>query len=486
METLTYLPSFRRRLLRKSGGILVMALGLAGLAAWLMAYVWINQMARLPLQNEAQLVAHVILQGGELQIEAYYWDEPHHRLLERHIDPFFLQVFDAKGRLLRQSDNIALLGAPYPQTLLHPPVAQEPFWQPLRTFRIGSHTLYYVVYPLYDAQQRYLGALQLARLEPGFLALYRQTALGIGLIWVVLSGLTLLLLALSSQRVLRPLHQLTQATAALSADRLHEPIRIQGPLDRETALLLSALNDLLRRLHEAFDELRRFTANASHELKTPLTILRGQAELALRRPRSAEHYRETLHNILRQTEHLTTLVEHLLLLSRLDQPETPFSFTPVDLSALVAQELEPFRARAATRGIALTASLDPKAQTMGVATLLKEVVRNVLDNALKYTPKGTIEVTVIRSGTQVVLEVRDTGVGIPPEALPHITERFYRVPSTAAGVEGHGLGLALVARIVTLHNGVLGFASQVGQGTIVRVTLPALAIAIPDPQPIDT
>ncbi|MDQ7039978.1 MAG: HAMP domain-containing sensor histidine kinase [Rhodothermus sp.] len=478
MKAPSLYPSFHRRLLVQSGGTLIAALALLGVLTWVAAYGWINEMARLPLRNEVKLVASRIIRDGRLVVDAYYWDEPHHQLLERHVDPYFLQVFNAEGRLIRQSANIALLSDRYPEVLLHAPRAHEPFWQPLQTFYLDAHRLYFMVFPLRDAAGRYLGAIQLARFDPGFVDLYRQLAIGIFLSWTLLSGLILMLLAISSRRVLRPLHELTRATAALSPERLHKPLRLTSPLDRETAQLTATLNDLLRRLHQAFDELQRFTANAAHELKTPLALLHAQAELALRRPRSADSYRTTLQQILQQTEQMTILVQHLLLLSRLDQPDTSFSFTPVNFSELVAREQELFAARAGMQGVTLAASLAPEARLYGIEPLLQELIRNVLDNAVKYTPRGRIDVVVQKTDTDVLFEVRDTGVGIPREALPHVTERFYRVPSTAIGTEGHGLGLSLVARIVTLHQGQLEIDSQPGQGTTVRVRLPALPVSV--------
>jgi len=219
--------------------------------------------------------------------------------------------------------------------------------------------------------------------------------------------------------------------------------------------------------------LRRFTANAAHELKTPLAILHGQAELALRRPRSTDSYRATLRQIRQQTEQMTALVQHLLLLSRLDQPTASFPFAPVDFSELVAREQAFFASRAQARGIVLTASVAPGVRVYGVETLLQEVFRNVLDNAVKYTPQGQIDVAVSTTDTHILFEVRDTGIGIPRAALPYVTERFYRVPQTAPHVEGHGLGLALVARIVMLHQGQLEIDAEPGQGTTVRIMLPA-------------
>ncbi len=477
-------PSFLSRLLVQSGGTLIAALALLGLLAWVAAYGWINEMARLPLRNEIQLVASRIVRDNHLDVDAYYWDEPHHRLLERHVDPYFLQVFDAEGHLIRQSANIRLLSDRYPEVLLHAPAKHEPFWKPLQIFQVGTRRLYYLVYPLQDASGRYLGALQLARLEPDFVALYHQIAFGVLVSWVLLSGLILALLAASGRRVLRPLHELTRATAALSPEQLHEPIRLTSPLDRETAQLLATLNALLHRLHQAFEELRRFTANAAHELKTPLAILQGQAELALRHPRSTDSYRAALRQILNQTEQMTRLVQHLLLLSRLDQPEAVFPFAPVDFSELVAREQELFATHARTRGVVLTASLAPGARLYGVETLLQEVVRNVLDNAVKYTPQGQIDVVVRATGNHILFEVRDTGIGIPREALPHVTERFYRAPQTAPGIEGHGLGLALVARIVALHQGSLEITSEPGQGTTVYITLPVLPVLVSEPIPM--
>jgi signal transduction histidine kinase len=475
--------TFRRRLVVATGGALALALtALAGLI-WLGAYAWFNHNARHVLRSETEgVLAQIVTPADTLNADGYAWNEPHHRFRGRHVDPFFLQVFDDRGRLLRASDNIDIFPEDaYPARPLVATTQNDGLYDPLRTFRVEEAKLYYTARPIYNDAGEQLGTVQLARTEPGLAALHRQLALflGGGLL-VVLGGLGALIWWVAG-RVLRPLETITASTRTMAPDRLGQRIAVPDEADRETAQLAATLNTLLERIEASFEEMRRFTASAAHELKTPLTVLQGHVDVALRRPRDAEDYQETLRLVRRKIDHLISMVGGLLTLARLDQSEPPRPDEQVDVARLVRAEARSFREAATEQGVAVHAEVSEPAPVCGQAEMLREVVVNLLDNAVKYTPEGRIEVAVHRTEGTVVLTVKDTGVGMDAEERAQATDRFFRATSVnTTGIEGSGLGLALVEQIVRWHGGALDIASAPGEGTTVTVRLPEAANAPSD------
>ena len=218
----------------------------------------------------------------------------------------------------------------------------------------------------------------------------------------------------------------------------------------------------------------RFTANAAHELQTPLTVLRGHVDVALRRPRTAEAYRQTLALLGREIDTLSRMVRSLLVLARLDRDARHLPAGPVDLAALVRTEMSPYAAQAKAQGLDVHQDLPAEAWVCGQPDLLREVVVNLLDNAIKYTHQGQLAVAVTDAPAEVVLAIRDTGIGMEAAEAAHATDRFFRAASASRlDVPGSGLGLALVSQIVARHGGHLRIDSAPGRGTCVQVILPA-------------
>ena len=468
-------PTFRRRLVLATGGALALALTLLAGLIWLGAYAWSNHTARHVLRAETEnVLAQVVAPAGTLDVDAYAWNEPHHRFRGQHVDPFFLQVFDARGRLLRGSDNIEIFPPDaYPKRPLVATTQNDGLYDPLRTLRVADTQLYFTVRPILTEAGKQLGTIQLARTEPGLVALRQRLALllGGGLL-AVLAGLGALI-GWVAGRVLRPLEKITAATRTVSADALGQRLPVPTEADRETAQLAATFNTLLDRLEQSFDEMRRFTASAAHELKTPLTVLQGHVDVALRRPRDADDYQETLALARRKISHLIGMVEGLLTLARLDQADPPEPDARVDMAQLVRAEAPAFEEAAADRDIALSVTADTAAPVCGHAEMLREVVINLMDNAVKYTPAGRVDVRVRRNDEAVTLEVADTGVGMTPAERTQATDRFFRAASVnTVDVAGSGLGLALVDQIVRWHGGTLNIASEPGDGTTVTVRLP--------------
>ena len=240
--------------------------------------------------------------------------------------------------------------------------------------------------------------------------------------------------------------------------------------DGETAALADALNGALARLDDAFSETQRFTANAAHELQTPLTVLRGTVDVALRRDRAPEAYRATLAVLRDEVDGMVRTVRGLLALARLDGGDA-LATEPVDLAAIAEAEAEAVRPLADARGLALDVEARP-AVARAHPDLVRDVVRNLLDNAVKYTPRGGVTVRVSQDGGRVRLVVSDTGPGIAPAHRARVTDRFWRADDVQH-LPGSGLGLALVARITARLGGELAVGESASGGTRVEVVLPA-------------
>lgn len=272
-------------------------------------------------------------------------------------------------------------------------------------------------------------------------------------------------------RSLAPVDRMTRAAQAIEATDLHQRLP-EPPGHDEIGRLARTLNALIARLEAAFARQRQFTADASHELRTPLTIMRGELDVTLRRERDAGEYREALMTVHDEVTRLQDLVADLLLLARNDEP-TPQPTLLVDLSAVAANVVEHLQPLARARDHTLTLAANA-VTVFGVAGDLERLVRNLVENAIRYTPAhGTITLTVRQAGGRALITVADTGPGIDPAALPQLFERFTRADSgrnRAAG--GAGLGLAIAQAIAHRHGGAITVASVMGEGSIFTVTLP--------------
>jgi signal transduction histidine kinase len=287
--------------------------------------------------------------------------------------------------------------------------------------------------------------------------------------------------ALLTDRVLSRMRRMTQAAGRIGAQTLSERLPAAG--NDEFSELAGTFNAMLGRLESAFEQQcrlveqqRRFTADASHELKTPLTIIKGNTSMALSGPLSAADYRQSMQEIDRAADAMRHLVQDLLLLARSDSGQ--LARDPVEL--LLREVLEQAVAAVAPHAAAirLTVSDDTLAVT-GNEDELARVFTNLLDNAVHATPLGgTIAVTARCEDGIAVVTVADTGAGIAPQHLPHLGERFYRVDSARARAGGGtGLGLSICRSILDAHGGGMTFTSAIGKGTTVLITLPAVPAA---------
>ncbi|HVV45131.1 MAG TPA: ATP-binding protein [Bryobacteraceae bacterium] len=273
-----------------------------------------------------------------------------------------------------------------------------------------------------------------------------------------------------SRRALIPVDEITAAARAISIENLAS--RLPAPeTGDELERLVNAWNATLARLESAVSSLSRFAADASHELRTPVAVIRTCAELALHRDREPDAYRDALCEIAAESARMTQLVEDLLFLARRDARGEGMALTRVDLCEIVdsvAQELRPL---AIAKDIRIRVLPMPReAQIAGNTAALRRLFLALIDNALKYSGSGT-EITAsieIREG-KVVGRIADQGIGIAAKDLPHIFERFYRA-SESRTEEGHGLGLSLAQSIATAHNATINVASEPGRGSVFQVS----------------
>jgi heavy metal sensor kinase len=266
---------------------------------------------------------------------------------------------------------------------------------------------------------------------------------------------------------------MTEAARRISAEQLDERVHTTGTGD-ELDRLAATLNDMLGRLDVTFRQIRQFSADASHELQTPLTILQGELEVALRAPRSPDEYRRVLTSALEESGRIARLVEGLLLLSRADAGVLRMDHQPVDLACLVAEVCEQSQVLAKARGVALDLGPLTPMTLQGDPQHLRRLLVNLVDNGLKYTPAGgRVTLALHQDGAWAVLRVADTGIGLAPGEQERIFQRFYRVPTVMSrAAEGSGLGLCIARSIVEAHGGAIQVESAEGHGSIFTVRLP--------------
>jgi heavy metal sensor kinase len=275
------------------------------------------------------------------------------------------------------------------------------------------------------------------------------------------------------RRALLPIQEVAHRAELISSHNLNERLPLPGTGDELEGLTLS-LNRMIERIENAFQHISRFTADASHELRTPLTALRGELEAIAQSRRLPEEARETIGSALEETERLSKIVQGLLSVSRLDAGEAEMERVTLNLSDLVASTAEQMRLLAEDKNISLSFSAKEKVLVEGDRARLKQVVVNLLDNAVTYTPPGgRIQLLVRIDDGRAVLEVEDNGAGIPKDSLPHIFERFYRADKARSRrMGGTGLGLSIVQAICSAHGGEVQADSVEGQGSLFTVRFP--------------
>jgi heavy metal sensor kinase len=274
-------------------------------------------------------------------------------------------------------------------------------------------------------------------------------------------------------RALAPVVEIARSAEQITLHNLNERLPLTDTGDELEHLSL-ALNRMIVRLNEALEQNRRFLADASHELRTPLAALRGEMESVVEQTRALPELSDRAGSALEEVDRLAKIVDALFAISRLDAGEAQQEWARFDLAAVAASTTEQMSLLAEDKGISVACDVQGHVSVEGDRARIRQVVVNLLDNAIKYTPPGgSIRLNVRAHDSKAILEVVDTGIGIPAEALPHLFERFFRVDGARSReVGGAGLGLAIVKSICAAHGGKVEVTSAEGRGSRFTVELP--------------
>lgn len=292
---------------------------------------------------------------------------------------------------------------------------------------------------------------------------------GIGVLIAALSGYAL------ARRALQPVAALTEAAARIGPTERGARLPTGSEPQDELGDLADAFNGLLARLDAAFDRERRFRADAAHELSSPITAAQSEIEVALRRDREAEAYREALSRVAQHVERMAGLVTGLLALTRAEAEEAQGERGAVELGELAESVGSRTRPVAEAKGVVLVVDAEAGVFTLAAKADIEVALENLLDNAVKYTPSGgNVTVSVRSVGSEALIEVADTGAGFGEADRDRLFERFFRSDSPTVQVErGHGLGLAVAERLVARHGGrVTPSSPGEGEGSVFRLMLP--------------
>jgi heavy metal sensor kinase len=394
---------------------------------------------------------------------------------EQHILPdvtHALRVFSTDGSLLWRSPHATAQGS-----------LPSRVWEQVRLKNILFETLkapdgtparHLFLYLLGKGRTPYILQAETSLLH------YQETLYGLVFLLTLGSGATLILAWVGSlwlaRKVMAPIEALCTGAETMSEADLGKRLPMDSPY-REFRRLTQAVNSVLDQFQRGSEVQRNFCEIAAHEMRTPLTILQGNLEVALMKARTAEEYREVLLNNLQQVDRLIALTRPLLTLAKFTSSKPPVNLVTLALEPLIQELVDELILLADDRQITLRFESQPVPSVLGDAQWLKQALINLLDNALRYTPSGgAVTIRLQAVGQEVMVEVEDTGHGIEPENIPHLFERFYRTDwARAKDSAGTGLGLPIVKEIMEAHGGSISVTSEVHRGSVFTLRLPALA-----------
>ena len=316
-------------------------------------------------------------------------------------------------------------------------------------------------------------AIQVAMsLDDAYAVLRFGRWLFLGMSLVILTGIGLTG-AMLARRALRSIDEMVTQARRIGEANLVERLPHPGPRD-EIGRLVETLNDMLDRLERSFEVQRRFTADASHELRSPLSRLRAELEVTLRRPRPAGEYEETLRSCLDEVQRVQGLIEELLELARIDAPQEPEPAKPITVGEIVEAAVAAVRPEAERRGVLVAVERPPEVFVNAAPGAAKVALANILDNAVKFSPTGgAVRIVVTADQEEAVIAVSDTGPGVASEEAARLFERFYRgKASRSMDMPGFGLGLAISRTLVERQGGRISVEAATPKGATFSVHLP--------------
>ena len=275
-----------------------------------------------------------------------------------------------------------------------------------------------------------------------------------------------------ARKSLSPIGYIASKARNITSKNLSERLKPRGTED-EMDDLIQTINDMIARLEGSFKRMAEFTADASHELKTPICAMRGEAEVLLSKGRKAEEYQEGLAHFIEQFENLNRMINDLILLSKSDSSQVELKMVPLRLDLLIKDLCHLFQVLAEQNRIGLEMDIPEEVTVLGDKVRLQQLFTNLIDNAIKFTPQGSIRVSVEKNEEAVLVKIKDTGIGIPEEEQGKIFKRFYRVDKSRSKEPGGvGLGLSIAEWIAHAHHGRIEIDSELNKGSTFTVYLP--------------
>ena len=414
------------------------------------------------LENHSSALLDVVQYDGDRPTLAgnIFSDDPNE-------EEQFLRVFDVAGALTFD-DSEALGDVPFNMEAVHAALNDEP---KTRRVSIDGDPVRVRTLPI-KRDRRTVGVLEVGLSEEDMSDTLGQLLLILGIAYPITLVVASFGGVFLAGRALSPIDRITRLARRISAEDLGQRLNLGLP-DDEVGRLARTFDEMIARLDDAFRRQRQFTADASHELRTPLTVMKGQIDVSLQRERKPEAYRQVLETVNGEVDRMIRLAESLLTLARADAAEIPLEFESTSVGDVVSGAVEQVRPLAGQRDVDIQIVPGTALNIGADENLLLQLLLNLLDNAVKYTPAGGQVVTGWRAGAEVELWVRDTGPGIPGEHLPHVFDRFYRVDVARSRAEGGvGLGLAISRWIAEAHGGSIRVESVPGEGSTFTVLIP--------------
>jgi two-component system, OmpR family, sensor kinase len=461
-------PSFKTRLWLGQVVVLAAMLALAAFGAdWALRRVVLGE-----------IIDDAILSLASTEAAALQGDPAHPRVHEiaagagppsfARLDKF-VQIIDLDGGVAAQSGTLGTARLPAPPALLTRLRGGETVFRTVTDF--GEEPVRMVSLPVSVGQSRY--AVQVAMsLDDAHAVLRAGRWLFLSMSLVILAGIGLTS-ALLARRALRPIDRMVTRARHIGEANLGERLPHPGTRD-EIGRLVETLNEMLGRLEQSFETQRRFTADASHELRSPLSRLRAELEVTLRRPRGVPEYEETLRSCLDEVHRVQGLTEELLELARIDARQEPETAQPITVNEIVVAAVSAVTSEAERRGILVAVEHSSEVLVNAAPVAAKVALANILDNAVKFSPPGgDVRIAVTTSREEAVIAVSDTGPGVSPEDIPRLFQRFYRgKASRAVDVPGIGLGLAISRTLIERLGGRISVEASGEKGATFTVHLP--------------
>jgi heavy metal sensor kinase len=407
--------------------------------------------------------------------ETYFLMRFEDDVMARKFYPFFFQILDKDGNPFYISKGFREIGYEAKDQVLANARAGKKFREKIRSPK--RRTPYRIISTPVYRNGKLTEIVQLGthlRFPRKNLVHFRNNMLVAILIILVLGALGGWVLA---RRSLSPIGYIVSKARSITSENLSERLHPRGTGD-EMDDLIGTINGMIARLESSFKRMAEFTADASHELKTPICAMRGEAEVLLSKGRPAEEYQEGLAHFMEQFDHLNHMINDLILLSKFDATQVELKMVPLRLDLLIKDLFHVFKILAEQKNIGFETGTTEELTVLGDKTRLQQLFTNLIDNAIKYTPRGSIQISLEKNNEMAMVKVKDTGIGIPQEEQKKIFKRFYRVDkSRSKETGGVGLGLSIAEWIANAHHGRIEVDSELNKGSTFTVYIKSIHLS---------